>query len=127
MNEQDSRRSKGNKSSNRHSILWAICGAYLLYLAYKLLGDYFSGAAAEAGSEMICIIGGGAFVLVGLFLLIVAARQGFRAMQENAREMARVEEEDRLAEENARRIREAEADEDDDDVTEADDSDEKME
>ena len=30
MNEQDSRRGKGKKGGNRSSILWAICGAYLL-------------------------------------------------------------------------------------------------
>ena len=130
MNEQDSRKSpaepeqgggKSNKNSGRRPILWAVCGAYLLYLAYQLLKDYFSGAAAETGSETICIIGGGAFVLIGLFLVVVALRQGFQIMRENAQEMARVDEEDRQAAEEARRLREAEDEEDDDLSPETDD------
>ena len=109
------------RRQRRNPIWWGLCGAYLLYLAYQLLKDYFSGAAAETGSETICIIGGGAFVLIGLFLVVVALRQGFQIMRENAQEMARVEEEDRQAAEEARRLREAEDEEDDDLSPETDD------
>ena len=120
MKQQDSQPERRGKGGGRRTVLWAACGLYLIYLAYNLLRDYFTGAAAESGSEALCIIAGIIFALAGVVLVVLAARQGFLTMRENAQEMARVEEEDRLAEE-ARRIREAEADEDDDDVTEADD------
>lgn len=124
MNERDSRQPGSEqehrgKGGGRRTVLWAACGLYLIYLAYNLLRDYASGAAAKEGSEALCLVGGVIFVLVGIFLVVLAARQGFLSMRENAQEMARVEEEDRQAEE-ARRLREADADEDDDDVTEAD-------
>lgn len=125
MKQQDSQSERRGKGSGRRTVLWAACGLYLIYLAYQLLRDYFTGVAAESGSETLCIIAGIIFALAGVVLLVLAARQGFLAMRENAQEMARVEEEDRQAEE-ARRLREAEADEDDDDVTEAD-GDEKTE
>lgn len=123
MNERDDRQSsdkeRRSKGSTRRTVLWAVCGLYLLYLAYGLLQGYFSGAAAAEGSAMLSLIAGVLFALAGLALVVLAARQGFQAMRENAQEMARIEEEDRKAEEE-RRLREAETDEDDDDVTEAD-------
>lgn len=124
MNERDSRQPGSGqehrgKGGGRRTVLWAACGLYLIYLAYNLLRDYASGAAAKEGSEVLCLVGGVIFVLVGIFLVVLAARQGFLSMRENAQEMARVEEEDRQAEET-RQLREADADEDDDDVTEAD-------
>ena len=119
MKQKDSQSERRGKGGGRRTVLWAACGLYLIYLAYQLLRDYFSGAAAADGSEMLCLIAGIIFALVGVGLVVLAARQGFLTMRENAQEMARVEEEDRQAEE-ARRLREADADEDDDDVTEAD-------
>ena len=123
MNEretQQSSQSGKNKGriSNRRTILWAVCGLYLIYLAYGLLKSYFTGVAAP-NEETLCVVAGSAFAVIGLVMIVMAARQGFQAMRENAAEMARIEEEDRQAEE-AKRLREADADEDDDDVTEAD-------
>ena len=119
MNQQDSQPERRNKGNTRRTVIWAVCGLYLIYLAYQLLRDYFTGAAAAAGSETLCLVAGSIFAVAGVFFVVLAARLGFISMRENAQEMRRIEEEDRLAEE-ARRLREAEDDEDDDDVTEAD-------
>lgn len=123
MNERDTQQSSHNagrgKGGGRRTVLWAACGLYLIYLAYGLLQGYFNGSAAAEGHAGLSLGAGIFFGLAGLVLVVMAARQGFVSMRENAQEMARVEEEDRAAEES-RRLREADADEDDDDVTEAD-------
>ena len=126
MNQQENHPSGSGQQPERHkqwtnrrTILWIACGAYLIYLAYGLLQGYVSGEAAESNAEVISLVGGVIFALAGVALVVLGARMGFLAMRENAQEMARVEEEDRQAEEQ-QRLREAEADEDDDDVTEAD-------
>lgn len=81
----------------RRAILWGVGGAYILYLSYDLLQGYFSGEATAQKDVLLCTIGGGVFLLIGIVLVILALRQGMAALRAQAAEMDRIEAEERAA------------------------------
>lgn len=84
-----------NQNSPRRTILWGVAGAYILYLGIDLLRNYFNGQADSQTDRLVCTIGGGAFLVIGVVLLALALRQGMRAIKEQAAEYDRVEAEER--------------------------------
>ena len=88
---------KKKSPDTRRAILWGIGGAYILYLGYSLLQSYFSGEATAQKDVLLCTIGGGAFLLIGVVLVILALRQGMLALRAQAAEIDRIEAEERAA------------------------------
>lgn len=81
----------------RRAILWGVGGAYIAYMGFSLLQSYFSGEATAQRDVLLCTIGGGAFLVIGVVLVILALRQGMVALREQAAEIDRVEAEERAA------------------------------
>ena len=88
---------KKKSPDTRRAILWGVGGAYSLYLGYSLLQSYFSGEATAQKDVLLCTIGGGVFLLIGVVLVILALRQGMAALRAQAAEIDRVEAEERAA------------------------------
>lgn len=91
------KQTQSDNNSPRRTILWGVAGAYVLYLGINLLQSYFSGEAATQKDVLVCTIGGGAFLLIGVALLAMAIRQGVRAMKAQAAEIDRVAAEEQAA------------------------------
>ncbi|MCP1101227.1 TRAP-type C4-dicarboxylate transport system permease small subunit [Aequitasia blattaphilus] len=56
-----------------NSILRIVVGVYLIYLGYQLVRDVLAG---EPGAKIGFALAGGAFILLGLFLVVLTLKQG---------------------------------------------------
>ena len=81
-------------ASTRRPILWGVCGAYLAYTGFDLLQNYFSGEFTAQKDVLLCTIGGGAFLIIGVVLVIQALRMGMAVLRAQAAEYDRIEAEE---------------------------------
>ena len=71
---------------NRRKILYAACGAYLLYLAYQMAQEYPKLAAEGVwtSGRIIDLVGAIFFALTGITLLVIVGVHGYREGKETA-------------------------------------------
>lgn len=97
--EQD--QAKAPSKQNRNTLLWVVCGGYLLYLAFGLIKGIIEGETTGTSGYVVSIAGGVIFGLVGIFLLYLSIRNAIRSFKASVVAMTEAEEAEQASDEAA--------------------------
>ena len=73
-----------NDFDNRRKLMYALCGGYLLYLAYKLATSFIADFPQNGwtSNRVVCIVGAVVFTVVGVSLLAGCVKRFVQRMKE---------------------------------------------
>lgn len=98
--EEEQAQAKVPNPQNRNTLLWVVCGGYLLYLAFGLIKGIIDGETSGTSGYVVSIAGGIIFGLVGIFLLYLSIRNAIRSFKASVVAMTEAEEAEAEAEQS---------------------------
>lgn len=84
---------EGSRRQNTRMIIWGVAGAYLLYLAVKMMKDYMGGLVEGQGTKIMVIVSSIVFTLAAIFLLVQCIRYAIHYFKASVNNMVAAQEE----------------------------------